>query len=148
MLDYQVLITTPDSWEYDAVTQLRYRLFLQEHDVPVEKILNADKEEHSILITLARGEQIIGCGRLTSLGEEGQISHMAVDVPWQRTGYGSVIMNLLLEKARGIDLKKLSLNARITARNFYQKFGFTPVEDIFPSVLTGLPHVRMEKVLK
>ena len=148
MLDYQVLITTPASPEYGAVTQLRYRLFLQEHDVPVEKILNADKEERSILITLVRGDQIIGCGRLSPVGEEGQISHMAVDIPWQRTGYGSVIMKLLLERAREMGVKKLSLNARITARGFYHKLGFTPVDNSFPSVLTGLPHVKMEKVLK
>jgi len=73
---------------------------------------------------------------------------MAVDVPWQRTGYGSVIMELLLERAREMGMKKLSLNARITALGFYHKFGFTPVDNSFPSVLTGLPHVKMEKILK
>ena len=148
MPDYQVLITTPASREYGEVTQLRYRLFLQEHGVPVERILEADeKEDGSILITLVRGNQMIGCGRLTPLGEEGQISHMAVDIPWQGQGYGAAILNLLLEKARETGLKKLFMNARVTARGFYQKSGFTPVGELFPSALTGLPHIKMEKML-
>ena len=39
------------------------------------------------------------------------------------------------------------LNARVAKMQFYQRHGFKPIGEVFPSSSTGVSHIKMEKKL-
>lgn len=65
----------------------------------------------------------------------------------QRGGVGRALMESIEAEARGTGLTLLWLNARVPAEDFYRRLGYRTVSGEFPSGRTGIPHVRMEKML-
>jgi predicted GNAT family N-acyltransferase len=135
------------SEEYSQAAQLRYRLFYQEHDIPFESIFNPQEEQDlHLAITATPANRLLAYGRLgqNSLNEF-QIYQMVVVPEYQGHGLGMRLLQGLLEAAieRGANL--VILNARVTKMQFYQKFGFNPVGEVFASSMTGVPHIKMHK---
>ena len=71
-------------------------------------------------------------------GPEWQLRGMAVDPGWQGKGIGRELLQAL---EREVD-EPLWCNARIGARDFYERGGWTATGDIFEIAEVG-PHVRM-----
>jgi predicted GNAT family N-acyltransferase len=135
------------SEEYSQAAILRYRLFYQEHDIPFESIFNPQEEKDlHLAITATPANRLLAYGRLgqNSLNEF-QIYQMVVVPEYQGHGLGMRLLQGLLEAAieRGANL--VILNARVTKMQFYQKFGFNPVGEVFASSMTGVPHIKMHK---
>jgi predicted GNAT family N-acyltransferase len=65
----------------------------------------------------------------------------------QGHGLGMRILQALMEKAIEQDARLLTLNARVAKMQFYQKFGFKPVGEVFASTKTGVPHIKMQKAV-
>jgi predicted GNAT family N-acyltransferase len=152
-----VLKTTSDqlkfiaygSEEYNQAAQLRYRLFYQEHNIPFESIFDSQEEKYlHLAITACPSNYLLAYGQLgQNRFKEFQIYQMVVEPKYQGLGLGMCLLQVLCESSieRGGSL--IFLNARVEKMPFYQKFGFESVGEIFASSMTGVPHIKMQKVL-
>ena len=109
--------------------------------------LKDDKEQDSChLIAVDSDEEVVGTGRLHfNSKQEGQIRYMAVNESIQRKGLGSSIVLELEMMAKKKGAKKMVLNARENALNFYLSLGYKEIEPYKSD--TGIPHTTMSKEL-
>jgi predicted GNAT family N-acyltransferase len=138
-----------DSPEYQQALELRYQLFYQMHHLPFEVVFTSQETAAFHVIAVdARTSQVIAYGQLAqNTPTEWQICQMVVEHSWQGRGLGSQIMAALLQKAELLKAKVMILEARVTKVEFYQKLGFIATSTEFPSLKTGVPHIRMQKCL-
>jgi predicted GNAT family N-acyltransferase len=147
---------------YAQICDLRYRVFFAAHQLPFETVFDAQEAaslhaiyssplaevlltppiEQSFTLT---AQPVLAYGRLTP-NPSGiyQISQMAVEPRYQRQGLGQAILQALIERADAEQAKMLTLNARLSAVPFYQRFGFVTVGQPFASAKTGLLHIEMQ----
>ncbi|MFC3549634.1 GNAT family N-acetyltransferase [Lysobacter cavernae] len=125
-----------------ALRAVRDTVFVQEQGVPVEL-------EHDALDPLCRhviardaDGQPIGTGRLTP---ERRIGRMAVLAQWRGRGVGEAMLQALIDEARGLGWRELSLHAQASAIAFYARHGFLPFGSRF--VEAGLEHQSMRCLL-
>lgn len=146
-INYQLKFIEYGSDEYHQAAQLRYRLFYQEHDIPFESIFDSQEEQDlHLAITASPTNIVLAYGRLGQNSfNEFQIYQMVVVLEYQGHGLGMHILESLTEAAIERGASSLTLNARVTKMQFYQKFGFEPVGEIFSSSMTGVPHIKMQR---
>lgn len=93
------------------------------------------------------GEEIVGVGRLQKNDETtGQIRYMGVLEGYRSGGIGALLLTHLEEKAREAGLKKVILQARDKALEFYQRNGYKVEEKTF-LMFDSIQHYLMEKQL-
>ena len=105
-----------------------------------------DKSAFHLLLSDPSGKAL-ACGRLhrTAPGEA-QVRYMAVVENARGCGYGSRILNALETKARRHGARKIVLNARDNAVEFYRKRGYDIIGDA-ETLFGVIRHVRMAKLL-
>lgn len=74
-----------------------------------------------------------------------KLRQMAVDPEKQGLGLGRHLMLEAEKSLRDRGISFVQLNARLTARDFYARLGYTELGGIFNEVT--IPHIRMEKSL-
>jgi predicted GNAT family N-acyltransferase len=141
----EIEFRTPNSknefLEYDL---FRWRL-LREPIGKTIKSLKDDFEDFSFHLIGIKDNQIIACGRLHFNSKtEAQIRYMAVEKNFQRNGIGRKILKILEKEAKNKNAKKIVLNARDHAINFYKSSNYKVVGKYTGSD-TGIPHTTMEK---
>lgn len=136
-IDYQIRVV---QWQ-DAASSLRAvreAVFIQEQHVP-EKLEWDEFDLVSVHVLAVTPEgKPIGTARLLP---DGHIGRMAVLKAWRGKGLGSALLQCLLEESRRRSMSKIILNAQITAKAFYAKFGFQVTGSEFMEA--GIPHVKM-----
>lgn len=75
-------------------------------------------------------------------GQEGQFRKFATDDYFQGRGYGTKLLNHLIAEAKRLNIRSLRCNARMTAIEFYQRFGMKVASDIIRK--NGKDYVMME----
>ncbi len=86
----------------------------------------ADKSKHYFVAENEDGA-IIGYGGFMHVEDEAHIMNVAVAEPFRREGAGAAIMSKMLEKARSLGIKAVTLevdNANVAAIALYEKSGF------------------------
>ncbi len=132
--------------DYDSalpdLRRVREAVFVQEQSVPAE--LEWDELDPQCRHVLARdGEgQPIGTGRLTP---DHRIGRMAVLADWRGRGVGDALLLALIDEARRLGWREVSLHAQVAAIGFYTRHGFLPVEARF--VEAGIDHQSMHRLL-
>ena len=121
---------------------VRETVFVQEQAVPLE--LEWDELDPHCRHVLARDDagRPIGTGRLTP---EHKIGRMAVLAGWRGRGVGDGLLRALLDEARALGWRKVSLNAQSSAIGFYVRHGFLPYGE--PFVEAGIDHQAMQLLL-
>jgi predicted GNAT family N-acyltransferase len=71
---------------------------------------------------------------------------MAIEPAWQRKGVGRAVMAALLDFVARSGGGGIRCAARLHAVEFYEKFGFVTVGEVYEEPVIG-PHVRMERVV-
>lgn len=103
-----------------------------------------DKEKDDILIGAFEDEDLMACCILTKVAEDTcKLRQMAVRPKIQGTGLGAAMMNYAEQLAKDAGFKKMVMNARKTAKGFYEKLGYEIKGDEFVEVT--LPHFYMQK---
>jgi predicted GNAT family N-acyltransferase len=103
-----------------------------------------DKEKDDILIGAFEEEDLMACCILTKIGDDTcKLRQMAVRPKIQGTGLGAAMMNYAEQLAKDAGFKKMVMNARKTAKGFYEKLGYEIKGDEFVEVT--LPHFYMQK---
>jgi predicted GNAT family N-acyltransferase len=100
-------------------------------------------EKDSFQLVAVCGDRIIGSARLRKESENlGIISFVAVLPEFRNQGVGTKLVENLIETAKQENLQIVKLKSRITAINFYKKFGFTEQGQQFEYL--NIPHIFME----
>lgn len=124
--------------------RLRWTVFVEEQNVPPS--LEVDEHDAKAAVhALALLDGVpAGAGRFVMV-EPGiaQIGRMAVVDDARGKGVGAALLRFLEFEARRRGAKRLTLNAQVSARRFYEKAGYQAVGSIFDDA--GIPHVRMHR---
>lgn len=145
--NYQLKFVEYGSLEYQQAAQLRYRLFYQEHGIPFESIFAPQEKQnlHLVIITKMHN-QVLAYGQLKQKNyDEFQICQMVVEPEYQRQGLGTLILKTLTKVAINKGASLVILHARVTKVQFYQRCGFEAIGEVFASLSTGVPHIKMQK---
>lgn len=121
-----------------ALRQVRETVFVQEQGVPLA--LEWDELDTLCHHVIARDDagRPIGTGRLTP---RHTIGRMAVLADWRGRGVGDALLRALVEQARALGWRELSLHAQVPAIGFYARHGFLPVGERFMEA--GIEHQSM-----
>ena len=131
--------------DIERILKLRYAILRKPWDQPIETATdNLELQSVNAYVENETGD-IIACGRLQENENKiGQIRFMAVSNNYQGKGLGKLIVNFLESEGRKIHLKKIELQARDNALEFYKNNGYTVKEKSF--LLWGIiQHYLMEK---
>ena len=104
-------------------------------------------EEKSFHKAIIINNMIVGIGRIHFIDKLGQIRYMAVKNKFSRKGLGSKIILALEKIAVENNSKKIFLNSRENAIQFYEKNGYLKVKRV-KSSFGSIVHYRMEKILE
>ena len=132
---------------YLAAAKLRYRLFYQPHGLD-ESIVQTGKDAQDCHVVIEQDSQVLAYGRLTQAGEQFSVYQMVVEPAWQGQGLGRWLLKTLVDVAEQRGAQSVHLNARVSQMGFYERQGFEPASEVFASVSTGVPHLKMERRLK
>jgi predicted GNAT family N-acyltransferase len=147
---HRLKIIEYDSAEYHQAAQLRYQLFYREYDIPFASIFTPQElEDLHLAIVDSSTNSVLAYGRLGRASmTEFKIYQMVVVPEYQRRGLGTRVLLALFEAASDRGASLVILNARLTKIPFYRKFGFQSVGEVFPSIVTGEPHIQMQRICK
>jgi len=116
---------------------IRHRVFIDEQRVP--EALEWDKHDASAShFLLCLDTMPVACARLKT---DGQVGRMAVLKGYRGQGYGSMLLEHILQTARTAGFRKLYLHAQTSAISFYEKHGFSAHGSEFMDA--GIPHREM-----
>lgn len=126
-----------------ALREVRETVFVREQNVPLELELDAERDPRCqhVLAFDAAGVAI-GTGRLTP---DRRIGRMAVLAAWRGRGVGDALLEALLERARALGWREVSLHSQASATGFYARHGFLPSGPRF--LEAGIEHVAMYRLL-
>jgi predicted GNAT family N-acyltransferase len=142
-----VLRSPCSSADWETHFDLRWRVLRQPWGQPRGSERDSeDKSAFHLLLMDATGKAL-ACGRLhRNAPGEAQVRYMAVVENARGCGYGSRILNALETKARRHGARKIVLNARDNAVEFYRKRGYDIIGNA-ETLFGVIRHVRMAKSL-
>ncbi|TFG04405.1 MAG: GNAT family N-acetyltransferase [Promethearchaeota archaeon] len=146
-MDLEITIRQPSSdEEYQRMLDLRWRVLRK----PWNQLKGSeidDKENESNAFIALIGNKIIGTARLhkNSL-EEGQIRYIAIKEDFRRKGVGKKLMKHVEKFAKNQGLNRIILNARKTAKSFFDELNYDIVEE-GPTLFDEIEHFVMQKKL-
>ena len=89
---------------------------------------------------------IIGVGRIHFINKNAQIRYMAIKKSYRGTGIGTKIIIELEKIASRNKIRRIFLNSRENAIEFYKKNGYEIINQV-DSSFGNIIHYRMEKIL-
>jgi ribosomal protein S18 acetylase RimI-like enzyme len=144
------------SQEFQQACQLRYELFYAAHGLSWD-VVQDKRQANYFHGAILKQNLLVAYGQLVPQANRiYQICQMVVKPGYQGQNFGSRILLFLIEQAkqegaiakRRRSLIALTLNARLSAVGFYQKFGFQTQGTQFPSSTTGIPHITMNRTIQ
>lgn len=131
------------SWEEARrhASPIRFTVFCEEQGVPRE--IELDEQDSRCIHAIAyEGVHAIGTARLLP---DGHIGRMAVLKGWRNRGVGGLMLQKLMERAKGRGDREIVLSAQVHAVPFYRAHGF--VEEGSEYLEAGIRHQAMKRVL-
>lgn len=122
--------------------QLRHKVMWPEKDMEYVKL---DDDDAGLHFGLVEGEQLISVVSLFIKSEEAQFRKFATLETYQNRGYGTRLLNVMLEEAIQAGVKRIYCNARRHKAPFYAKFGFQGTETTFSK--DGKDYIVMERYI-
>lgn len=133
--------------EFDNYYDLRWRILR----APWQQAPGSERDQHEDnaihAMVLNDEDRVIGVARLHQINNTtAQIRYMAVAERWQHKGIGDALLRYLEEKAWGLGVRLIKLNARDNSVGFYSKRGYQITGP--GHLLYGkIKHQKMEKQL-
>lgn len=101
-------------------------------NLPFDSI-KLEEDENGMHFGLFAGGQLTSVVSLFHTGRIYQFRKFATIVSAQGKGYGSLLLNHLINYVKSIGAEKLWCNARVSATGFYSKFGFIETDQRYVS---------------
>lgn len=143
MSNLQLKYITTESNLYQKAVEIRIEQFFKNMENS-STLINDNYELEGIHLVCLNGEKVIGTGRLNIEGATSVVSQMAIASNFQKKGIGTKILKEFIKYSENKGFSKTILSARETAIEFYKKFNFIPVGELYPSLKTGVIHQKME----
>ncbi len=127
-------------WEDEspALRTVREAVFVREQQVPEELEWDAFDPISTHVLAISPDGNPVGTARLLP---DGRVGRMAVLKNRRGEGIGSAMLQCLLHEAAVRGIPEIVLNAQVTAKAFYARFGFQESGELFMEA--GIPHVSM-----
>jgi predicted GNAT family N-acyltransferase len=129
--------------DFDDLHTVREAVFIVEQKIPEEIEFDGIDPDCHHFIARDNLHRAIGTGRLSP---DQKLGRMAVLTTWRGKGVGKALMLALIDKARKLGWKAVTLNAQTTVLAFYEKFGFSIEGDVF--MKANIPHQVMRLQLE
>ncbi|MEM9734447.1 MAG: GNAT family N-acetyltransferase [Pseudomonadota bacterium] len=131
----------------EAAYQLRYEVFVEEQNVPVELERDEHDETDAVHFIAIQADNVVGTARIIRKGTAAKVQRVAVAKSHRGTGLGRSLMRHLMEFAPSMEgIDAIVLGAQIDALPFYEKLGFVAEGDVFDDA--GIPHRTMRYALE
>lgn len=118
------------------------------------RILSPNKSVDSIILTeddvgqhfgIFQSEKLVSVISLFVENDNAQFRKFATETTEQNKGYGSILLNHIIEESLKNNIKNLWCNARMSALKFYEKFGFEVVSEKW--IKNEIEYVKMERTI-
>jgi predicted GNAT family N-acyltransferase len=119
---------------------LRHRILSPHKSIDSIILAEDDSGQH---FGLFKDMQLISVISLFIENDMAQFRKFATETTEQNKGYGSILLNRVIEESIKNNVKNLWCNARITALGFYEKFGFEVVSEKW--ITNDVEYVKMER---
>jgi len=120
--------------------KIRFRVFVEEQNVPPDiEIDEIDGTAHHIVVY--QDGIPVGTGRVFEQNGRYYLGRIAVLKEYRKQHIGSLIVDLLLQKAFELGAAEVHIHAQTSALGFYKKLGFIPYGEPFDEA--GIEHVNM-----
>jgi len=142
-----LIIRQPQSEdEFNSMYDLRWRILRKPWNQP--KGSEKDEKESEALHFIAKlDDRVVGTARFDTIKDRiGQIRYLAVDESFQRRGIGTNLLSSIHITARNRRFLYIILNARESAVKFFEKLGYSIMED-GPILFDVIKHFKMVKKL-
>lgn len=141
-----------DSDDFQLAWQLRERVLRAPLGLTLEAHERAVEKEHFHFGLFNEDDGVNGSGRLLACVSavpqsqtHAKIRQMAVDPDKQGKGAGRQLMSRMEQALHKRGFRHVHMHARLSARGFYKKLGYTVVGAEFDEVT--VPHIKMQKNL-
>ena len=143
---YQV-VAPQTELEWEHYYEIRWQVLR----APLQQPRGSEKDEYEqhAWHRMVKDEQghVVGVARLHLVNsEESQIRYMAVIEQHRRKGLATIMLESLEAIARQENVKRVILNARASATNFYENLGYYVTGEA-PEIFGQIPHMQMCKPL-
>ena len=128
------------NWVTDQhqLTAVRTVVFIQEQKVAAELEMDGNDLHCQHVKAVNEKGEIIGTARLLP---NHYIGRMCVLKSHRNMGIGGKMLCYFIDYARTNNFQSLMLNSQLTARSFYQKYGFVADSDVF--IEADIEHIHM-----
>ncbi len=116
--------------EYDSLTMIREKVFIEEQKVTSQLEWDGMDEE-AIHFLAFKDEKAIGCARALVIEYCMQLGRIAVLKEYRGDGIGSALIEKAMTTAKLNQLSAIYISAQCHAIDFYKKFGFEVTSDIY-----------------
>ena len=127
---------------------VREAVFLREQQVPAELEWDGLDETCRHALALSTKGDAIGCGRIIPPKGKtpARIGRIAVLPEWRGKMVGTGLLEALLEYARSMEYREVTVHAQVQALPFYRRFNFETEGKEFMDA--GIPHIKMRLLLQ
>lgn len=127
------------SWQLlgTAASAVREAVFVIEQQIPASLEWEAADADY-LHCVIFENDMPVATGRLLP---DGHIGRMAVLASHRGLGLGGRVLQALIDSAQARGQSKTLLNAQLSARPFYEKFGYQQEGELFMEA--GIEHVAM-----
>lgn len=87
----------------------------------------------------------IATGRIMPIGKIARVQRVAVLAPYRQQKVGSRLIRHIIEYARAVGFREITLNAQVNSQDFYTKLDFTAIGETYEEA--GIMHQEMVMVL-
>ena len=125
---------------YVPLMMIREKVFIEEQKVTPQ--LEWDGiDEKAIHFLVYKDEKAIGCARALVIENHMQLGRMAILKEYRGEGIGSNLIEKAITTAKLNQLSLIDISAQCYAIDFYKKFGFKVISDIYLDA--DIPHRDM-----
>lgn len=124
---------------FDLTWNIRHEVMYPHLPYDAIKLKN---DETGIHFGLYVNNKLTAVVSLFNTGNASQFRKFATLTSAQGKGYGTQLLNYIINYVKDMGSEKIWCNARVSAEGFYGKFGFTPTNQ--RSVSNGIDFVIME----
>ena len=135
--------------DLEKALQIRREVFVKEHNVPESIELDEfDTLDSQCMHILALYEnKPIGTLRANlTIKDKVKFQRFCFLPEYRKSGFGKLLIEFAENELIKKGYKNFFLEAKFSVHPFYEKCGYKKVSDIFYEV--GVPHVKMEKLIK
>ncbi|WP_333650040.1 GNAT family N-acetyltransferase [Lacrimispora sp.] len=105
-------------------------------------------EKQATVLAVFESDTMIGTGILVFKEQEtAKVCFLCVDPDVQKGGVGRAILEDIEKRALHHGIKKICLESRVSAKDFYKKLGYHEYGDVYFMKEAPVEHIWMEKVL-